>query len=112
LLIFVSQILRYGVEQAVLFNQEENSHLVTKLDAEHQKLTVGDFTLRIFDKVTVEISVDEAKFQLRVLCVSPPIHKRTSIAVEDNAHSNKRSQQEVDQLDNKSKKHKNNNNKA
>lgn len=67
---------KYGIEETVLLPKEDNG--ASSFDGEHQVLTVLTHQLRVFDHVTVEISVDITKQQLKLLCISPPIHTATS----------------------------------
>ncbi len=69
-------IPKYGIEETVLLPKEDND--MSAFDGVHQVLTVCTHTLRVFDKVTVEISVDTTKQQLKLLCLSPPIHTTTT----------------------------------
>jgi hypothetical protein len=40
-----------------------------------QTLSSANLSLKLFDKVVVQISVNQAKRKLQLLCVSPALHK-------------------------------------
>jgi len=62
---------KYGIEETVILKKEEQN---INFDAKQQILTLANYKLRVFDKVTVEISVDNSRQQLQIKCLSPPIH--------------------------------------
>ncbi len=69
-------IPKYGIEETVLLPKEDSD--TSAFDGVHQVLTIRTHKLRVFDKVTVEISVDTTKQQLKLICLSPPIHTSTT----------------------------------
>lgn len=70
-----SDLLRYGIEETVILQADQ---METSFDADKQILAIANHKLKIFDKVMVEISVDQSKQQLRILCLSPPLHTPTN----------------------------------
>ena len=66
-------VIRYGME-GIIYVKDKDGKGDFQYDEKNNTLTSGKFSLKLFDKVTVEISVDENKQQVKLLCLSPAIH--------------------------------------
>lgn len=74
---------RYGIEGTVFINNNNQTNL---LEEETYSLFIDNykFKIQLFDRIKVEISVDETKYQLKLLCISPPIHHSSIVEINNN----------------------------
>eukprot|EP01132_Coremiostelium_polycephalum_P004708 gene4708-5880_t len=73
---FVVLVPRYGFEGTVYLSDPNNNSSVSSFNYNHdtQTLSNGKYTFSVFDKVTVEIDVDDSKphdQKLRINCINP-----------------------------------------
>lgn len=78
---FFKKMKRYGIE-SIVFVQEKDKPSQFEYDEKAQALKASNLTIKLFDKVIVEISIDEAKSAIKLACVSPALHLATAVSTE------------------------------
>ena len=71
---FTAIIPKYGVEGKI---QIDINHNNVNYDLKSQTLKVNELSFAMFQKITVEITVNNKKNELQLLCLNPPVHTPT-----------------------------------